>query len=328
MFHGKKILFFSANFFGYQNEITTKLESLGAEVKSYDERPKNTFFYKAMIRIDKRLLKKRLDKYYGEIILNNSKTNFDYVFFLKAEVITQDKLRELKKSQPKAKFILYMWDSIENCPSVQKLFQQFDTIKSFDPIDVKENDYLSFRPLFYLDEYKNLESRVQIDYDIAFIGTGHTDRYEIVSRVKKLCDKLNLKYHFFIYLQDPKIYYARKLFSKAFRFAKKDDFSFVPLLKNDILKIIKKSKCVLDIERPVQRGLTMRSIEILGARKKLITTNKDIVNYDFYNPLNILVIDRETPNIEVNFIRGDYYEVPLDIYEKYSLTNWIYEVFK
>ena len=328
MFNDKKILFFSANFFGYQNEITTKLESLGAEVKSYDERPKNTFFYKAMIRLDKRLLKRKLEDYYDKIIQENIKTQFDYVFFLKAEAITEVKLRELKESQPGAKFILYMWDSIENCPSVQRLFPQFDSIKSFDAMDVKENDYLSFRPLFYLDEYKNLENSLHTDYDITFIGTGHTDRYEIITKVKKLCDKLILNYYFFIYMQDPKIYYARKLFSKAFRFAKRSDFSFVPLLKNDILKIIEKSKCILDIERPVQRGLTMRTIEILGARKKLITTNKDIINYDFYDPKNILVIDRDNPKIEVGFISSDYQEVPLKIFEKYSITNWLYEVFQ
>lgn len=327
MFHGKKILFFSANFFGYQNEIAAKLSSLGAEVKSYDERPKNTFFYKAMIRIDKRLLKKKLDEYYGKIIKNNSKIQYDFVFFLKAEAITDDKLEELKKSQPKAKFILYMWDSIENCPSVEKLFPQFDTIKSFDPIDVKENKYLSFRPLFYLDDYKNLNQFSELKYDISFIGTGHTDRYEIVSKVKELCEKKNWKYYFFIYLQDIKIFYARKLFSKAFRLAKKDDFSFTPLQKKDILRIIDKSKCVLDIERPVQRGLTMRTIEMLGARKKLITTNKDIVNYDFYNPSNFLLIDRNNPQITLDFLQSPYIEIPTEVYLKYSIDNWIHEVF-
>ncbi|TLP80762.1 capsular biosynthesis protein CpsH [Maribacter sp. ACAM166] len=328
MFNDKKILFFSANFFGYQNEITSKLESLGAEVHSYDERPKNSFFYKAMIRLDKRLLKRKLEEYYCKIIKNNKKVEFDFVFFLKAEAITEHKLKELKESQPKAKFILYMWDSIQNCPSVEKLFPLFDIIKSFDAKDVKENDCLSFRPLFYLEDYQNLENSLGTDYDITFIGTGHTDRYEIVTKVKNLCEKSNLKYYFFIYMQDPKIYYARKLFSKAFRFAKKSDFSFVPLMKQDILKIIQSSKCVLDIERPVQRGLTMRTIEILGARKKLITTNKDIVNYDFYNPKNILLIDRDNPKIELGFISEGYHEVPLDIYEKYSITNWIYEVFQ
>lgn len=129
-------------------------------------------------------------------------------------------------------------------------------------------------------------------------------------------------------MQDPKIYYARKLFSRAFRLAKKRDFSFTPLKKNDILNIIEKSNCVLDIERPVQRGLTMRTIEIMGAKKKLITTNKDIVNYDFFNRNNILVIDRNNPEIELSFIRGNYHELPMSIYKKYSIGKWLNDVFQ
>ncbi len=328
MFKGKKILFFSANFFGYQEEITSKLRSLGAEVDPYDERPKNTFWYKALIRLDKRLLKKRLDDYYDEIIECTRKTEYDFVFFLKAEAISGNKLRKLKEIQASSKFILYMWDSIENCPSVQKLFGLFDRIYSFDSTDVRANKDLSFRPLFYLDDYQKLDNSNKKSYDISFIGTGHTDRFEIVSKIKRQCDNNNLNYYFFVYLQDLKIYYARKLFSKAFRFAKKTDFSFKSLKKDEILTIIGESKCVLDIERPVQRGLTMRTIEVLGARKKLITTNKDIVNYDFYNRANIFVIDRAEPKIELEFINGGYKALPKPIYEKYSIGSWLNEVFQ
>ena len=32
----------------------------------------------------------------------------------------------------------------------------------------------------------------------------------------------------------------------------------------------------------------MRTIEVLGMRKKLITTNEDIVNYDFYDKLILI----------------------------------------
>jgi hypothetical protein len=328
MFKGKKILFFSANFFGYQEEISAKLRFLGAEVDPFDERPKNSFLYKALIRLDKRLLKKRLDEYYENIISQCENKEYDFVFFLKAEAITQSKLRKLRKTQPNAIFILYMWDSIDNCPSVQNLFDLFDKIYSFDFTDVKAHSKLLFRPLFYLDDYSKLKNPDRNKHEISFIGTGHSDRYLIVSKIRRFCIENNFSHYFFVYLQDPKIYYARKLFSRSFKFAKKSDFSFIPLKKNDILKIIEESNCVLDIERPIQRGLTMRTIEVLGARKKLITTNKDIVNYDFFNKNNILVIDRDQPVIDIHFIRGEYQDLPDDIYQKYSIGNWLIEVFQ
>ena len=328
MFVGKKILFFSASFFGYQIEIKNKLTALGAEVDFFDERPKNTFWYKALIRMDKRIMKKRIEEYYSEIIESTTHKDYDFVFFLKAEVVTHRMLTELKINQPKAKFILYLWDSIKNCESVTELFTSFDKILSFDRKDVIENPFLIFRPLFYLDEYAKI-SQVKKDpiYDITFIGTGHTDRYSLVMKIKEFCKQRNLRSYFFIYLQDTRIFIARKLLSRAFRKAKRKDFSFVPLNKNQIIDIVHNSNCILDFERAVQCGLTMRTIEVLGAKKKLITTNVDIKEYDFYNENNILVIDREDPQLSLDFVNGKYVDIKEAVYKKYSIENWLFDVF-
>lgn len=328
MFVGKKILFFSASFFGYQIEIKNKLTALGAEVDFFDERPKNTFWYKALIRMDKRIMKKRIEEYYSDIIESTAHKDYDFVFFLKAEVVTYKMLTELKINQPKAKFILYLWDSIKNCESVTELFTSFDKILSFDRKDVLENPFLIFRPLFYLDEYAKI-SQVKKDpiYDITFIGTGHTDRYSLVMKIKEFCKQRNLRSYFFIYLQDIRIFIARKVLSRAFRKAKRKDFSFVPLNKNQIIDIVHNSNCILDFERAVQCGLTMRTIEVLGAKKKLITTNGDIKEYDFYNENNILVIDREDPQLSLDFVNGKYEDINEAVYKKYSIENWLFDVF-
>ena len=63
-------------------------------------------------------------------------------------------------------------------------------------------------------------------------------------------------------------------------------------------------------------------------KRKFITTNKDIVNYDFYNSNNILVIDRKNPIIDFDFLMTPYEELDENIYYKYSLENWILEVLK
>ena len=67
-FSGKKILFISAKFFGYEVEIKKKLESFGSEVDFYDERPKNDFMTKALIRVNRNLLAKKNSQYYNDII--------------------------------------------------------------------------------------------------------------------------------------------------------------------------------------------------------------------------------------------------------------------
>lgn len=329
MFKGKKILFFSASFFGYQKEIANKLIELGAEVDLYDERPKNTFLYKSLIRIDKRIVKLPIEKYYRDIIAKTKKQKYDFVFFLKAEVITLKVLNELRQHQKDAKFILYLWDSIEHCESVRKLFPIFDKILSFDKNDVSNHSFLNFRPLFYLDTYAQLPKiEKECKNDVIFIGTAHLDRYPVLMKLRSYCELKSIKHYFFIYLQDGKLYYIWKLFFKSFRKAKKSDFSVIPLNKEEIKAIIQNTICVLDIEKSIQTGLTMRAIEVLGAKRKLITTNAAIKDYDFYNENNILVINRNNPVIPESFINKQYQDIDENIYRKYSLEFWLKEVFK
>jgi hypothetical protein len=76
----------------------------------------------------------------------------------------------------------------------------------------------------------------------------------------------------------------------------------------------------------------MRSIETLGGNRKLITTNCDIVNYDFYTPSNILVLDRNDSTEQIaeaiqEFMITPYQVINQQVYERYSITSWINQIF-
>lgn len=132
-----------------------------------------------------------------------------------------------------------------------------------------------------------------------------------------------------MFLQSKKIYFFRKIFDKRLKNAKLEDFHFKSLSHEEIADISKNSKAILDIQRDIQSGLTMRTIEIaLGMRKKLITTNSDIMKYDFYNENNILIIDRKNPIIKKEFLENEYIALDEKIYQKYSIKNWIKNIFK
>ena len=64
----KRVLFFAADLFGYQNEIKKAIERQGALVDYFDERPANSFFVKALIRVRRSLLSVYIDSYYNKII--------------------------------------------------------------------------------------------------------------------------------------------------------------------------------------------------------------------------------------------------------------------
>jgi hypothetical protein len=325
----KKILLFAPNFFGYDVEIKSRLEELGAKVDLYDERPSSNFFVKAAIRIKKELLLSLTEKYFDKILKSNAVKNYDYVFIVKGEVINSKIIRKYKSVFSKAKFVLYLFDSIENYKSIITCLNYFDVVMSFDRSDADKYPDIKFRPLFYVHDFESIDHPDDIlnyKYDILFVGTIHSDRWAYLERVKKESIRLGLRVCYYLYVQSIFIFIFKKIFVKGFKTLRSKDVHFKPIDKKKLIELTRKSKSVLDIQHPKQSGLTMRTIEVLGAGRKLITTNKDIVLYDFYSPDNISVIERGNPQISLEFINSPFKLVDRELLFKYSLTGWIYDV--
>lgn len=314
----KKILLFSQYFFGYEEKIAQKLREYGAAVSLYDEMSVKTSFERALIKISPNIFRKKTESYYRKIIKKEEDSNFDFVLFIDCEMPTGRILKECRKAFPNAKFCLYMWDSLKNLKGVKEKFKYFDYISSFDREDANRN-HLVFRPLFFSDDYKTEENSERYRYDLAFVGTIHSDRYAII---KKLKDSTKW-FYIYPYLQSQFIYYYYKMIKHEFKNTTSEDFKFDKIDSKTIIKVVRESRAILDIQHPKQTGLTMRTLEMLGMKKKFVTTNTDIQNYDFYNENNICIIDRENPSVPDTFYVTEYREIPENIYEYYSIDQWV-----
>ena len=74
----KNILLMCPSFFGYNVAIKNELEENGAFVTLFDERPKNDFFTKVLIRLNiKKIIKRRINKHFNTIISHFEKRRFD-----------------------------------------------------------------------------------------------------------------------------------------------------------------------------------------------------------------------------------------------------------
>jgi hypothetical protein len=327
----KKILFFAPSFFGYDNEIKKELEKRGAQVILYNERPSTNFLIKTIIRLNKKFIYFYTLRYFNKIIKTNAYTAFDYVFIIKGEVFTREIVSNFKENYPQAKFILYLWDSIKNYIDIKNALNLFDKTSTFDIEDSKEIESLKFRPLFFANDYLNLplisSLATKPKYDLLFIGTVHSDRWEFLSKLKKEAEKNNLNVFYYLYIQSPIIFFFRKLLDKRLRSLPLRDIQFYPLTIDKICRLVEQSVAILDIQHPKQTGLTMRSIEVLGANRKLITSNTSISNYDFYHQNNVLIVDRKNPKLPETFFNLPYIEIDQKIYTKYSIEGWISDIF-
>jgi hypothetical protein len=324
----KKVLLIAAQLFNYEKEIHIELENQGAEVTRYDQRPANDFLTKVFIRLNlKFLIKKKIDNYYKNIIQEISEIDYDYIFLVSPEAIDVITLQKIKNIQKKARIFIYMWDSIKNKRQALSLLPLSDKFFTFDSSDIAINNKIIFLPLFYIQDYQNITVEDKPLYDIAFIGTIHSDRYKIIKDIEELAIKNNLTMYSYFYSPSRLLFWIKKLTDRNFFFIDEKDISYKSLNKENILKIIQNTKSVIDIEHPSQNGLTMRTIEMLGAKRKLLSTNKNIAIYDFFNDSNIYVLDRNNLEIDKDFFYIPYQPLDKNIYDKYSLHSWIKIIF-
>lgn len=321
----RNILLICPTFFGYEKEIYKGLLSLGATVYAFDERPKNTFLTKALVRLNQhKLIKKKIRAHY-KYILNSVKDKvIDTILIISPETMNKRILLQLKEQHPQAKCIIYLWDSVDNRPNAKKLLPCVDSFFSFDAQDAKQYEKMKFLPLFYIKDYGNIiNSSNKYKYEISFIGTIHSDRYQLVHKIFNQVPGNKFAY---FYCPNPLVFIFRKYITKELQGVDGKSISYKPLSKSQVINIIQNSKSVIDIQHPNQHGLTMRTIEMLGAKKKLISTNHDIASYDFYDENNISIIDRNTAILDTNFLQKKNKEITNDIYLKYSLENWLHSL--
>ena len=318
-------LLIGGGFFGYSKEIAATLERRGRSVRWFEDRPAVDNLTKAIVRLAPVLVAAKAEAHSDAIIEELRAHPIRDVLVIKGECISPAAIGRFRQAFPRARFTLYFWDSYRNMPSnsPDKVLL-FDTAFSFDPLDVAADPRLSYRPLFFLDEYAHLP-KVPQDIDVLFFGTVHTDRYPVLKRLERVLPA-GLRFEKVLYFPSSAFYHARRLFAPAFWRARRDEFIFEPLGKAEILALIARARIVVDVERTVQAGLTMRTTEMLGACKKLITTNPQIVQADFFDPRNIALIDRLQPELPAGFLSAPYVPQPSERLQRYSLSGWLDEV--
>jgi hypothetical protein len=318
-------LLIAASFFGYAGEIKAALEARGRRVLWVEDRPATDTRTRVLVRIHPKLVAKKTETYFDRIIEQASQHPITEVLVIKGEAASVEVLRRLRKACPRARFTLYFWDSYRNMPAESSAkVELFDRALSFDPEDVDRDKRLSFRPLFFLDRFSKLPT-LDKDIDVMFLGTVHTDRYRVLKRLQSRLPK-DLRFELVLYYPSKPLFLVRRIIDPRMWGAQLGEFTFEAVSGECVTNLLARSRIAVDIERSVQSGFTIRTIEMLGAGKKLITTNPRVVGADFYDPNNMAVIDRRAPRLDDAFLRQPYKPLPAAVLQRYSLSGWLDEV--
>lgn len=319
----RQVLLIGPVLYNYHVILTDAITRNGGQVTFIPERRYDTVF------VFLKYIGRRLQTAYSNFYLKKNITNvlsenkFDTVILIRGERITLKILQNLKKANPHAQFIYYQWDSFRENPNAANIRQFFDKVFTFDRNDSREKK-LNYLPLFYSAENILKPSQKEsITYDLVFVGGDHTDRYTIVKKLRNNLTAQNKRFHARLVTTRLSLLKKKLLYRKKFGAIDNDDFITSAFSLNDIAALIRQSIAVLDINNPVQSGLTMRTIETLAMGKKLVTTNPFIRHEPFYDPGQILIVDRESCTVPGTFFDDRQFENKVEHLEVNRWVNYL-----
>lgn len=160
---------------------------------------------------------------------------------------------------------------------------------------------------------KNINNK-ELNFDFFFIGLDK-GRGKLLSELEKI---LTLKGYIckFVILKDS---------DKKSEYYENLEYIDKELSYDEMLNLLLQTKIVIDITKAGQTGLTLRVLEALFYKKKLITNNAFITQYQFYKPENILILDQEFKFLQYV---DDFIDSPLKAYDdkilyEYNIVKWI-----
>ncbi len=180
--------------------------------------------------------------------------------------------------------VLYIDDPIEKrmnqyTNQLEKYRDKFDLLISTDNLDATKYD-ISFFPLIY--SQPKLVDSPDVYYDLSFVGYDK-GREKLLREINGKAKSSKLKT--FI-----KCYKERKFTSNKLM-----DYG-------EIIDVVKKSNCILEVVQKGQSAITLRTLEAVYYRKKLLTNNTNIKKYSFYDPRYIQIFTN-IDEIDFDFVK-------------------------
>jgi len=316
-----KITIISLDKWGYNKYIAKELQNRGIKTRHLDfnklQYSYPSFFHKILNFITKNLFnynfkRQHLNKVLLKLLSNSEKQ--DIILIIKGDDLSLSTIKKIRKNTDQ--LITFFNDSFDRYPRMKKIYPYFDKVYSFDSKDVARYNFSFITNYIYFDATSFVHN--EPEYNI-FNISSLDKRSKVLPQFVDYFKKHNINYKLIAY--DPT---NNEELCESYDIEITKKTYPLNIIFSDF---ISKSNILLDLQRPKQLGLSFRIFEAIGLQKKIITTNKDISNYDFYNPNNIAIVDSDNISIPQVFFTTPYEEIEPEIVNKYHISSWVNEVF-
>lgn len=168
---------------------------------------------------------------------------------------------------------------------VNKLNDLYDSVFAFDKMDSLKYQF-DYSPLIYDATFNSNSSKEKAK---AFYVGQAKDRFNGLINVFEKLNALGIDCDFYIVnVDEDKQKYKNTITYNKF------------ITYQEALDHINNATCLIDLIQGDSTGLTIKTCEAVCYDKKLITTNKHVKDYPFYNPKYIKIID-SSEDIDISF---------------------------
>ncbi|WP_052911345.1 hypothetical protein [Riemerella anatipestifer] len=238
----------------------------------------------------------------------------DYALVVRPDLFSRKVLQSIKE---KSDFSVgYQWDGMSRFPLASTRISHFDKFYVFDREDTKRFPNTYHTTNFYFDY---ISQQVDIKQDVFFVGTFMKDRMEMLVSLSELLKSFGLSLNMtVVYGNESKI---KPYKNTPIQFRKTGNSFETSMLESMASNIL------IDVENTIHKGLSFRCFEAVGFSKKLITNNRLVKNYDFYDENNIFVVESDCSQVDFEQFINKSYKSQHDIASKYSFSYWFSKLF-
>lgn len=231
---------------------------------------------------------------YNNRWVKNIKKRSNWIIFFDANSKTL--CEYIKNKNPNAKVYLYSWD-IQWIPENDNCF---DGVGIFDHVAAKKNGISCYNQFYAFNKTViNQIKPYQTKDFFQFVFCGkEKNRKQNIYAIKDLCDKI----------------YGNSMWKIV-----SDNDKGISYM--EYLSYVVNSKCIVDVVIDGQSGCSLRAMEALFFNKKLLTNNKYIKEFDFYNPSNIFIFGVDT-DIDA-FINTPHVIIDDSIKNRYLIESFV-----
>jgi len=323
-FKGKSIMVLMPADVGIYAEIRRNLEHLGFRVSMVTSLPER-FRYRGLGERLSNLLHKVVGDYgYKRRLILRHMSNqidcsideagpVDFALVIRADFFAHAQLEKARRNSVRC--YGYHWDGVSRFPGVEGRLKYFRRFYVFDPVDARPTEGVLHADNFWFDRIASDSSSAKPDVDVYYVGT-YDGRAPFLLRTLERLRHHGQTLRAIIAGQNP----GPRPEIAGVSFPEKG------ITYSENLDLLPSARVILDVPHlDVHQGLSLRVFEALGAGKKLITTNPQVLRCDFYHPDNIHLLTDDDAAL-ARFLSVPAVPVAPELRLRHGFSAWLRRV--